>query len=306
MQRAVLFDETGGPDVLCVAEVPVPKPGPDGVVVEVRAVGINPYDAKARSGLIPLDTPFPRSLGGDFAGVVSAAGADARYWDGTPVVPGDEVLGWGAGTLREHLAVPSSHLARKPAGVPFEVAGSLSTPGQTANAAMGVLEPGEGDVVLVSAAAGAVGFLFCQLALAAGAAVVGTAGPGNHARLRGIGVVPVEYGPGLVDRVRAAAPRGITAVQDNFGREAIDAGLALGVAPDRICAIADRAAVAELGLRSPGRYERRADVLDRLARMVADGGLVLPVQAVLPLERVAEAFSLLETRHLHGKVVVAP
>ncbi|WP_156160875.1 NADP-dependent oxidoreductase [Demequina maris] len=306
MQRAVLYDRPGGPDVLRVAEVPVPEPGPTDVIVEVRAVGINPYDAKARSGLIPLDTPFPRALGGDFAGVVSAAGADARYWDGAPVAPGDEVLGWGAGTLRERLAVPSSHLARKPAAVPFEVAGSLSTPGQTANAAMGVLEPGEGDVVLVSAAAGAVGFLFCQLALAAGAVVVGTAGPGNHARLRDIGVITVEYGPGLVDRVRAAAPTGITAVQDNFGREAIDAGLALGVAPDRICAIADRAAVAELGLRSPGRYERRADVLDRLVRMVADGTLALPVQAVVPLDRVAEAFRLLETRHLHGKVVVAP
>ncbi|WP_156171785.1 NADP-dependent oxidoreductase [Demequina rhizosphaerae] len=305
-QRAVLYDRTGGPEVLRLAEAPVPEPGAGEVVVDVRAVGLNPYDSKARAGLVPLDTPFPRSLGGDFAGVVRAVGAGARCWDGTALVPGDAVLGWGAGTLREHLEVPAAHVARKPDGVPFEVAGSLSTPGQTANAAMGVLDPGRDDVVLVSAAAGAVGFVYCQLAIAAGAAVVGTAGPANHARLRDIGVIPVEYGPGLVDRVREVAPAGITAVQDNFGREAVDAGLALGVAPDRICAIADRAAVAELGLRSPGRYERRADVLDRLARMVADGSLVLPVQQVFPLDRVGEAFALLDTRHLHGKVVVAP
>ncbi len=306
MQRAIQFDRTGGPEVLYVAEVPRPRAEAGGLVVEVRAVGINPFDSKARAGAFPIDDPFPRTLGTNFAGVVAEVGADAAYWDGAPVAVGDQVLGWEMGTLRELLAVPASQVARKPADLPFDVAGALCTPALTAHAAIGVLNPGPGDTVLVSAAAGAVGILYCQLALEAGARVIGTAGPANHARLRALGVEPVEYGPGLADRVRALAPEGITAVQDNYGREAVDAGLELGLPPGRICAIADHAAVAELGLASPGRYERRADVLERLAARVAAGELVLPVQDVFPLDRAADAFALLDTRHLSGKIVVAP
>lgn len=308
MTRAVLYDQTGGPEVLRVADVPDPSPGDGQVVVTVRAVGLNPYDAKARSGIAPIpgDPPFPRGLGGDFAGVVSAVGADAAYADGAPVAVGDEVLGWAGGTLRETLAAPAAQLARKPAALPWSVAASLNTPGQTALACLRVLPVGTGDMVLVSAAAGSVGFLISQLAVEAGARVIGTASTANHDRLRRIGVEPVEYGPGLVDRVRAAAPDGVTAVFDSFGRETIDAALELGVPVDRFCEIVDHKATAELGLVSPGRYKRSAEVLESLADRVAAGELSLPVQQEFSLDEVQDAFRLLEGRHLTGKIVVVP
>lgn len=305
-QRAVEYAETGGPEVLRVVDAAVPTAAPGEVVVAVEAVGINPFESKARAGIIPLPTPFPRSLGGDFTGLVRAVGTDARYFDGTPVAIGDAVLGWGDGTLRQWIAVPASHLARRPAALDAAVAGALTTPALTAAASFAVLNPGAGDTVLVSAAAGAVGFLYCQLAVAAGARVIGTASASNHERLRDIGVEPVAYGEGLADRLRALAPEGFTAVQDNVGGETIDVALALGVAPSRICEIVDHAATERLGLATPGRYERRADTLEALAGQVAHGELHLPVQAEFSLAEVQDAYRLLETRHLSGKIVVRP
>lgn len=305
-QRAVRYAEVGGPEVLFVAEVPMPSAGEAEAVVAVRAVGLNPFDAKVRAGVIPLPSAFPRGLGGDLAGVVTDVGVGAAYDDGQPIAIGDDVLGWGSTTLQQRVAVPAVQLVRKPPEVPFAVAGSLSTPGQTAIASLRILPVGPGDTVLVGAAAGAVGFIFAQLACIAGARVIGTASPANHDRLRAIGVTPVEYGPGLVDRLRAVAPEGITAAQDNIGRETIDAALALGAASERINTIVDYAAVDELGVRTPGRFERRADILAGLVARVATGELKIPVQQELPLDDVVAAFVLLEGRHLSGKVVVVP
>lgn len=304
-QRSVQYSEAGGPEVLEVVRAPIPEAGDGKVLVRVRAVGLNPFDSKTRTGEIPSRQPFPRGLGGDFAGEVVEVGPAAAYTDGAPVRTGDEVLGWGVRTLRERIAVSASHLARKPASLSFAVAGSLTTPGLTAQGCFDVLEPGEGDTVLVAAASGAVGFLFSQLAVAAGARVVGTAGVNNHERLSAIGVTPVTYGPGLLDRVRTAAPEGITKVQDGAGGDTIDVALELGVAPEAICELVDQQAVERLGLSKP-QGDRRADVLERLADRVASGELVLPVQAEYPFEEVAEAFRVLETRHLSGKIVVAP
>lgn len=304
--RAVQYDRIGAPDVLYLAEKPVPQPAEGRVVLAVRAVGLNPFDAKVRAGIVPMQTPFPRGLGGDVAGVVEAVGEEAVYHDGVPVQVGDEVLGFGMSTLREHLAVSAANLARKPVTLSWAVAGSLATPGLTAVASYDVLRPATGDTVFVSAAAGAVGFLYAQLARAAGARVIGSASPVNHDRLRQAGIEPVTYGEGLADRLRALAPEGLTAVQDNAGGETIEVALALGVTPDRICEIVDHDATERLGLASPGRYPRRADRLESLAGQVADGILSLPVQQTFPLDEVAAAFALLETRHLHGKVVVTP
>ena len=304
--RAVQYDRTGGPDVLYLAQKPVPEPAAGRVVLAVRAVGLNPFDAKVRAGIIPMQTVFPRGIGGDVAGVVEAVGEGAVYHDGAPAQVGDEVLGFGMSTLREHLAVSAANLARKPATLPWAVAGSLATPGLTAVASYDVLRPATGDTVFVSAAAGSVGFLYAQLARAAGARVIGSASPANHERLRAAGVEPVAYGPGLAERLGALAPEGLTAVQDNAGGETIEAALSLGVPPARICEIVDHDAVERLGLASPGRYERRADRLELLAEQVADGILSFPVQQTFPLDEVAAAFALLETRHLRGKVVVTP
>lgn len=306
MPHAVQFTKFGGPEVLHLVDVPDKHPSAGEVRLRVKAVGLNPFDSKRRSGLAPMQVLFPAGSCSDLAGIVDEVGEGASYVDGTPVAVGDEVLGWSSDYhgLAEQAVVPASHVTLRPAALAWEQAGGLMTAGLTADAAITTLDIGAADTVLLSAAAGAVGQLYAQLAVQRGAAVIGTASVANHEFLRSLGAIPVAYGPGLADRVRTAAPTAITAVQDNVGRETIDAGLELGVPANRICSIVDHTAVAELGLASPGRYERSAATLGRLAASVADGTLQLAIQRVFPVTEYREAFGLLETRHLRGKVVV--
>lgn len=302
MSRVVEYDQFGGPEVLRLREREAGEPAPGWVRVRVRAVGLNPFDAKARSGTIPFIAPdFPRGLGGDFAGVVDAVAANEVF------AIGDEVLGWAdSGALADQVIVPIDALTIKPPSVSWEVAASLSTPAQTAHHCLEVLDIGAHDTVLVSAAAGAVGMVYAQRAIARGAIVIGTASPANASRLRSIGVIPTPYGAGLADRVRALAPQGITAVQDNAGHETVSVGLELGLAPNRICTIVDHAAVAELGLASPGRYAKSAALLAEYAALVAQGALRIDIEARYPLAQVSDAFVALETGHRSGKIVVIP
>jgi NADPH:quinone reductase-like Zn-dependent oxidoreductase len=307
MPLAVLYNSFGSPDVLELVEVPHVHPEAGQVRIAVRAVGLNPFDFKMRRGLVPIKTVFPRGVCLDFAGVVDEVSEGACYADGSPVEVGDEVFGWAdGGTAREQLLASATNLTRKPTSVSWEVAGSITTIVQTAHFSLEALEIGASDTVLVSAAAGSVGFVYSQLAIARGARIVGTSSEANFARLESIGVVPTVYGPGLVDRVRGLAPEGVTAVQDNFGRETIDAGFELGLPANRICTIVDHAATAELGLASPGRYVKTAALNAKYVAMIADGTLSIPVQAVYPLAGIRDAFELLEKRHVSGKIVVTP
>ncbi|MBX3195682.1 MAG: NADP-dependent oxidoreductase [Microbacteriaceae bacterium] len=304
MSRAAVYDTTGGPEVLRVDDVADAVPGPGEVALRVRAAGLNPFDSKMRSGFIPSDAPFPRRIGSDVAGTVEAVGEGAVYADGSPVEIGDEVLGAATGSIAERAIASTERLARRPAGLAVEVAGGLNVAGLTAVSLLATVPVGEGDTVLVGGATGAVGLVAAQLARAEGARVIGTAGVRNHELLRSLGVEPVEYGEGLVERVRAlGAP---TAVYDCHGRETLDAGVALGVPLDRITGIAGYAAIEELGVLNVERAARTAQNLARLAEEIAAGRIVLPVVATHPLDGVRAAFEELEGGHAPGKVVVLP
>lgn len=303
MSRAALYDHTGSPDVLYIGEVADAAPGPGEVVVRVHAAGLNPFESKMRSGFIPTGPPFPRRVGSDVAGTVEAVGEGAAYWDETPVEVGDEVLGRAPGAVAERVVASASELARRPEGVPVDVAGGLWIAGLTAVSCLVTVPVGPGDTLLVGGAAGGVGLVVAQLAIAEGARVIGTAAPRNHELLRSLGVEPREYGDGLVERL---APFAITAVADCHGRDALDAGLALGVPRDRMVAIAAYAAVEELGVLNVERDARTAENLAVLADRIAEGTLVLPVAQRFPLDEVAAAFTALESSHEPGKIIVTP
>lgn len=304
MSRAALYDSTGAPEGLYIGEVTDADPGPGKVAVRVGAAGLNPYDAKVRRGEIPSKAPFPRRIGGDLTGAVLAVGEGAAYADGTPIAVGDEVLGRATGAIAERAIAAASDLARRPAGLPIEVAGSLDVAGLTAVALLDAVPVAAGDTVLIGGAAGGVGFIAAQLAVAAGARVIGTASARNHEALRSVGVEPVTYGDDLAARVAdLGAP---TVVYDCHGRDALDAGLALGVDPGRMAAIAAGPAAEELGVTAPGGAARTAANLAALAERVAAGEIVVPIAATYPLDQVAAAFSALEDGHLTGKIVVLP
>ena len=307
MPRSLVYNRQGGIDVLELVEVTSPDPQPGTALVSFKAAGLNPFDFKLRSGIIPMPVEFPKGIGTDFAGVVEAVGADTNYADGTAILLGDEVLGWcDSGSLCEKAVVPATTMTKKPQGLSWELAGSLTTAALTAQAAIDLMKPAPGDTIVVSAAAGAVGLVYCQLALRAGARVIGTASQANHDYLRALGVEPVTYGADLAEKLTQIAPEGISYVQDNWGREFIDVALSIGIAPEKICTIVDHAATAELGLSNPGRYERSTTTLHALAEQFSLGELVLPIQQVFSLDDFAKAFALLESRHLRGKVVITP
>lgn len=145
-----------------------------------------------------------------------------------------------------------------------------------------------------------------QLARLRGARVIGTAGPHNAEFLRVLGVVPVEHGPGLADRLKAAAPDGIDAFVDTFGQGNVDIAIALGVPAHRINTLADGRAVARYGVRSRAQEDVfTPQLVAELAELVSKGQLAVPISQVYPLEQVQEAYRQVQQRHTRGKIVLS-
>ncbi|MEV7356452.1 NADP-dependent oxidoreductase [Kitasatospora sp. NPDC091276] len=301
--KAVTVTRSGGPEVLRVTEVPDPEPGPGEVRVRVLAAGVQPVDLAIREGFRPpgavVEPPFV--LGNEFAGVVDRLGPD-----GSGRQVGDEVLGFRLlDSQAELVTVDAAQLVAKPAGMPWEQAGSLSASGQTAHLALTLLAVGPGDTVLVHGASGGVGTVAVQLARAWGATVIGTASERNHDYLRDLGAIPVAYGEGLVERVRAVAPQGVDAAFDAAGRGALAASVELVADRSRIGTVVDYPEAERLGVRGL-RGPRTAARLTELVRLWEAGGLRLEIAEALPLERAAEAHRLVGAGHVRGKVVLVP
>ncbi|MBU6529819.1 NADP-dependent oxidoreductase [Streptomyces mayonensis] len=303
--KAVAIDQYGGPDVLRLMDLPEPKVGPDLVLVRVAYAGVNPADWKIREGYIDdwFEAHFPMVMGCDLSGVVERTGLGV-----TEFAPGDEVIGYvrcdhmQRGTYGELVAVPVRMLAHKPAGLDMREAAGLPAAGLTAHQALRRhlrLVPGE--VLLVHAAAGGVGSLAVQLARELGATVIGTASEGNHDYLRSLGALPVTYGPGLAERVRALAPDGVDAVFDLMGGETLHGSPALLRPGGRLASISGD--VVALG----GRYVFvRPDAADlaELAAMAGRAAVRVHVDAEFPLAEAARAHERVASGHGRGKVVL--
>ena len=305
MPKAVRFDNYGGVDVLNVVDVPRPVPGPGQVLVQVKAAGINPGEAKIRDGLMAERFPatFPSGQGSDLAGIVAETGPGV-----TAFAAGDEVIGYtdNRASQAEFVVVEAADLTARPAGVPWPVAGALFVAGATAYAAVRAVAPAKGDVLAVSGAGGGVGSIAVQLARRTGATVVGLASPVHHEWLAAHGVIPVSYGEGVADRIRQAAGR-VDAFIDTVGGGYVRLALDLGVAPERIDTIADFAAIAEYGVKGDGNAAgASAAVLAELAALIADGELEIPVAASFPLAEVRDAYRRLAEGHVQGKIVLLP
>ena len=304
MARAVRFRRYGGPEVLEVADVERPAAPPGGVVVEVVSAALNPGEIGIREGVFASTWPasFPEGQGNDFSGVVAEVGAGVT---GNSV--GDAVLGFSPRAAQaEFVVTRPDRLAAKPASLGWDEAATIAGAGATAWAAVRAVAPEPGETVVVSAAAGGVGVVAAQLARLRGARVLGTASEANAEFLTSLGIVPVRYGPGLGDRLRAAAPEGVDAFVDTFGNGNVDVAIGLGVAPARITTTADGRAVQRWGVRSDA--QEQADTPQewaRIADLAARGHLVLPIARTYPLDDVRDAYRDLATRHVRGKRVLA-
>ncbi|MFJ7273761.1 NADP-dependent oxidoreductase [Kitasatospora sp. NPDC098663] len=307
MTKAIAFSEYGGVDVLRPTDVELPAPGLGQVRVAVRTVGVNPLDHKVRSGSMVAAFPvsFPHVGGYELAGVVEAVGPDVTAW-----APGDEVFGAVmGGAYAEQALVDADLLARKPASLSWEEAAAIPVAAETAERVLGVLGVRAGETLLVHGAAGGVGTLLLQLARARGITVVGTAGEANHGYLRELGAIPVAYGDGLAERVRAAAPGGVDRALDAAGKGGVlPLSIELTGSADRVVTIVDFAGSAEYGVRFSGGAEGVEPYHQRAYAAVLalheEGTLRLPLHQVLPLAEAAEAHRLSEYGHLRGKIVL--
>ncbi|MGK5628988.1 NADP-dependent oxidoreductase [Streptomyces sp. URMC 123] len=302
MSQAIRFSAYGDADVLRLVEVPLPEPAEGQVRVAVRAVGVNPLDWKIRRGYFAEGEPLgaPAGTGIELAGVVDAVGPGVTAWR-----PGQPVFGRSAtrGAAATHDLAAVDELLEKPEWLSFEQAAALPVAVETAYRTLRELGLREGQTLLVHAAAGAVGLTAVQLARAWGATVIGTAGERNHAFLREIGAMPVTYGDGLVERVRAVAPQGVDLALDASGRGALPASLELAGGPEKVLTIADPAA-ADHGVRFSAVPGPTGEALREVLPLIGSDRVRMPIERTFPLDRAADAHRLSEEGHLQGKIVL--
>ncbi len=301
MAKAYVFREYGGPETQEFVERLRPEPGPGELLVRVRAAGVNPVDWKIRAGylreFIPKD--LPAGLGQEVAGVVEAVGPGVVGFGA-----GDEVLGPALdGGFAEYACVPAEKAARKPAGVSFVDAATLSVAAATAYDGVHELALVPGQTLLVTGVGGGVGVAAAQIAGAQGVKVIGTASPAKRELVESLGVIHVPYGEGVADRIREIAPEGVDGVYDLVGGETLEVAAGLRTEGAKLITAADPGTAAQFGGSMVTRAQNAA-VLEEVARLVESGTLKPFVTQVFPLEQAAEALAAVEFGHATGKIVL--
>lgn len=305
--RIITQQTVGGPEVLTIVDAPEPQPLPTEVLVRVKAIGLNPLEARLRAGEFPLIGRPPFVLGWDISGVVEAS----QTWR---FRAGDEVFGMplfprAANAYAEAVAAPALHLARKPASLSHAEAAALPVVGLTAW--QGLVDLGgvsEGERVLVHGGGGGVGHVAIQIAKALGAYVIATASGSKREFVEGLGADEViDYT--AVDF--AEAVRDIDVVLDTLGGDTVERSLeVLRPGGHLVTAVAEGDSELIAKYEAAGRRFRGIAVdpdpvaLRGLVELVERGKLRVHVQETFPFDRVADAHRLLDAGHLQGKLVL--
>jgi NADPH:quinone reductase-like Zn-dependent oxidoreductase len=309
--RAIAVRQWGGRDALELMDLAPPPVAPDGVLLRIRAAGVNPVDAKVREGALAGAFPshFPVIIGWDAAGVVEAVGPAVTWFK-----PGDAAYGYCRrhelefGTYAEFVTVPEGYLAHMPRELSFDEAAAMPLAGLTAHQALEIVGLRGGETLLLTGGAGGVGHLAIQLAVARGATVIATASPANHDFVRSLGAEPLDYrDPDLPARVRARTDgHGADAAFDLFGgegREQAFEALRLG---GRLVSVASPPPEPREGAEVHYAFVRPSgyDLGEHITPLVHDGRLRPRLAATFPLEAAAAAHERLEGGHVAGKIVL--
>ncbi len=313
--RAFAIDKYGETGAL--RDLPAPVPGPDEVLVRIRAAGVNPVDWKLRDQISRIEPrTFPVVLGQDFAGVVERTGRGV-----TGFSAGDRVFGIsrGHGAYAEYTVLPVNDQAQPIARIPDDLsdaeAAALPTPGLTALAGIEMLGVTSGTTLLVVGASGAVGGYAVQMARARNAHVIGTASSRHHAEVEALGAQEViDYDRAdTVAAVRSAHPGGIGAVLDLAtppdGIERIATVLRPGGRIASAIRAVDEGRLADRGIRGMNIGMARTpqsspEGLAQLAALVRSGVLSVRLQRELPLAEAAAALESSKAGKIMGKVVL--
>jgi NADPH:quinone reductase-like Zn-dependent oxidoreductase len=298
---ALQFTEYGGPEVIRLGEAPEPHAGPGQIRIVVRAASVNPADWKYRSGMYAQGKPLEGTgyLGYDAAGVVDEVGEGV-----TGVAIGDDVFGRGTGTQAEYAVLDA--WAHKPASVDWAVAAAAGVVAETAERGLRLLGVTSGSTLFIDGGAGGVGSAAAQIAKARGATVIASASEARQDYLREIGAIPVVYGEGMVDRVRALPADKIDAVLDAVGKTPIEDLISLAPEPSQVVSTANSAA-AKAGARvtGGGSDSQPMKALAEAAELLEQSKLVIKIQT-FPFERAAEAYEISQDGHARAKLVLVP
>jgi NADPH:quinone reductase len=329
--QAVLMTAAGGPEVLQIASLPVPEPGPHDVRVRLRAAGVNPLDTKIRKLNFMYPDRLPAVLGCDGAGVVDRVGTEVtRFGVGDEVYFFNGGLGAAPGTYAQYTLVDEACAARKPAGLSMTEAAAIPLVLITAwEALVDRLSLRQGESVLIHAGAGGVGHLAVQLARHRGARIASTiSGDDKAAFVEQLGaerLIDYRRADFVAEALGWTDGRGVDAVLDTVGGPAFCKAFAAARLYGRVatllstaCELADvnRARLRNLSVHyvqmtAPSFFgdaeARRAQtrILELAAPLLADGVLRIHVSEVLPLRDAAGAHGMLEQGHTTGKVVLA-
>jgi len=317
---AVTRRKYGPPKVLQLSEIPEPLPGPGQLRLQVAAASVNPYDLHMLRGdpylmrvMMGLSSPKVSGLGADVAGTVGAVGEGVEGFD-----IGDEVFGWGDGTFAASALASTKSMAHKPQALSFEAAACLPCAGVTALQALrdnaGLRA---GQRVLINGAAGGVGTMAVQIAKSLGASVTGVCGSSSVELVRSLGADSViDYS--MQDFARGLEPFDV--VLDLVGNRTLRS-LRRAAGHDGVVVVATGPSGKWIGplrliaeAKVKGRFvSQRLETLmanvistdlDYLAQLCLSGALTPIVERTFPLAETATAMSLLETGHVHGKVVI--
>ncbi len=305
--KAVVIRRFGGPEVLEVADLPVPEPGPGEVRIRVAAATVNPTDIGLRSGAYGA-VPLPAIPGMELAGTVDAVGAGV-----TTCHAGDRVMAIvqprrpEGGAQAELVVVPADSVAPIPSGASLTEAATLPMNGLTVRRALDLLQLPAGATLAITGAAGAVGGYAIQLGKVEGLRIVADAAPADVALVRGLGAdIVVARGQAVAAAIRAAVPGGVDALLD----AAVQGAAVLPAVRDggQIAAVRRFEGGSERGIRihqvGVTDYLRNHAALAALGQLAGAGRLTLRVTATFPPEQVGEAHRRLQAGGVRGRMLI--
>ena len=324
--QAIQYSRFGDEEVLDLVNIKSDSLKENQVRVEVYAVGLNPIDYKTYEGAKPLrflsfmtklkqpsrwfeskSSLFPRGVGRDFAGVITEVGEGvSRFAVGDKVfgtMISDPGLGTKRGALATEICVNESEIVFKP---DMNHAATMGVASLTVGGAFRKIELSSKDVVVISAAAGGIGSIAVQYAVAKGATVIGIASKKNSEYLKSLGAIPVAYEENIQNALLSESPRPVTKFLDCYGSDYVKLAFSLGLKGSEIGTLVPSPYVMIKGAQFTGPRHSTYDDLNTLAEMVSEGKVRLNIDQIydFSLKSVREAYRGLKSGHTRGKKVV--
>ncbi|HSX36693.1 MAG TPA: NADP-dependent oxidoreductase [Patescibacteria group bacterium] len=306
--KAAQISGYGGPEVVKLTnDAPKPTPSEGQVLVEVHAASVNPFDNIVRSGMARgmKELEFPATLGGDFSGVISEVGSDAKGFK-----VGDEVYGQAnalssRGSFAQYAPVSTTSMALKPKNIDFITAAALPLTGVSVyQALVEHLGLQSGQKILIHGGAGGIGSLAIQLAKHIGAYVATTVTGEDLDFVKSLGADEViDYETQDFSTIL----KDYDAVYDTVGGETYAKSFLVLKPGGKFVSMkqAPEGLTPPAGIEVTNQFTRvTTERLDKLTELVESGALKVYADKTFPLEQTDEAMAYLETGHTRGKVVI--